>query len=66
MFMLNKTSFKKLLFIFLIISLFKPTWLLNNESLSVGSDDLSYWLHPSTLAFDYDLNYVRDFNLKYL
>lgn len=66
MFMLNKTSFKRLLFIFLIISLFKSTWLLNNESLSVGSDDLSYWLHSSTLAFDYDLNYVGDFNLKYL
>ena len=66
MFILNKTSFKRLLFTFLIISLFKPTWLLNNESLSVGSDDLSYWLHSSTLAFDYDLNYVRDFNLKYL
>ncbi len=65
MFMLNKTSFKKLLFIFLIISLFKPTWLLNNESLSVGSDDLSYWLHSSTLAFDYDLNYVDDFNFDH-
>jgi len=56
----------RLLYIFLIIFLFKPTWLLNNESLSVGSDDLSYWLHSSTLAFDYDINYLDDFEFDHV
>ena len=63
--MLNKKLSKKIIFIILILSLFKPTWLLNNESLSVGSDDMSYWLHASTIAFDYDLTYIDDFNFDH-
>ena len=63
--MLNKKLSKKIIFIIFILSLFKPTWLLNNESLSVGSDDMSYWLHASTVAFDYDLTYIDDFNFDH-
>ena len=57
----KENKFKKIIFCLLIVALFKPTWLLNNESLGVGSDDMSYWIHSSTVAFDYDLDYSEDY-----
>tara|TARA_Y100000741_G_C18254847_1_gene558555 strand:- start:169 stop:1653 length:1485 start_codon:yes stop_codon:yes gene_type:complete len=45
--------------------LFKPLWLFNNQNIgNYGNDDLSYWLHTSTLFLDYDLNYINDFPLQ--
>ena len=54
--------FKKIFVFFLILFLFKPTWLLNLNSL--GDDELSYWLHSATLAFDFDINYENDFEVN--
>ena len=50
------------MYFFLILFLFKPTWLLNLNSL--GDDELSYWLHSATLAFDFDINYENDFEVN--
>ena len=36
--------------------------MLNNENLGVVGDDMSYWLHASTLAFDLDFDYTNDHN----
>ena len=41
----------------LITLLFKPLWIFNNSSLGIPGDDMSYWLHSATLAFDQDLEY---------
>ena len=60
--MLNKRIIYRITFCLLIILLFKPTWLLNNENLGVVGDDMSYWLHASTLAFDLDFDYTNDHN----
>tara|TARA_B100000941_G_C28493208_1_gene549254 strand:- start:370 stop:1902 length:1533 start_codon:yes stop_codon:yes gene_type:complete len=59
----NKINYKSFFFILLVILLFKPTWLISNDSLGTGGDDLSYWIHASTLAYDYDLNYTDDHSL---
>ncbi len=50
---------KFILFIFILL-LFKPVWLLNIDS--IGDDELSYWLHSATLAFDYDIDYSNDYD----
>ena len=60
--MLKKRIIYRVTFCLLIILLFKPTWLLNNENLGVVGDDMSYWLHASTLAFDLDFDYTNDYN----
>ena len=53
---------KKFIYIFLISFLFKPIWLFNLTSLDNEGDDLSYWLHSATLAYDYDLDYSKDYS----
>ena len=60
----NKINYKSFFFILLVILLFKPTWLISNDSLGTGGDDLSYWIHASTLAYDYDLNYTERIKYK--
>ena len=57
---------KKYLFYFLLLFLlFKPLWLFNNQSLgNFGNDDLSYWLHASSLLYDFDLDYINDYPLQ--
>ncbi len=52
---------KKFIYIFLISLLFKPIWLFNLGSLDNEGDDLSYWLHSATLAYDFDLDYSNDY-----
>ncbi len=51
---------KKVIFVYLFILVllsFKPTWLFNNPDLgSPGNDDLSYWLHAATIAYDFDIH----------
>lgn len=54
----------KIILFFLITLLFKPLWLFNNQSLGIPADDMSYWLHSATLAFDYDLNYLNDYSIQ--
>tara|TARA_B100000989_G_scaffold298174_1_gene286424 strand:+ start:50 stop:1576 length:1527 start_codon:yes stop_codon:yes gene_type:complete len=55
----NKKSF---FYFFLLFLLFKPLWLFNNQSLgNFGNDDLSYWLHVSSLINDFDLDYIDDY-----
>jgi len=44
--------------------MFKPLWLFNNQNLGNPGDDMSYWLHASTLAFDKDLNYINDYSIN--
>ena len=51
---------KNLLLLFFLSLLLKPVWLFDYTNLSPG-DDLSYWLHSVTLAFDFDLNYLDDY-----
>ena len=48
-----------LLFVFLFSFILKPPWLFDSTNLAIG-DDLSYWLHAATLAFDFDLYYISD------
>ena len=55
---MNFISLKKIIVFLFILLLFKPTWILNIDS--IGDDELSYWLHASTIAFDFDLNYEED------
>lgn len=60
--MRNKKSFFYFLLLFL---LFKPLWLFNNQSLgNFGNDDLSYWLHVSSIINDFDLDYVEDYPIQ--
>ena len=56
-----KTRTKKFILFFFILLLFKPVWLLNIDS--IGDDELSYWLHSATLAFDYDIEYSNDYEV---
>ena len=49
---MNFISLKKIIVFLFILLLFKPTWILNIDS--IGDDELSYWLHASTIAFDFD------------
>tara|TARA_B100000035_G_scaffold39302_1_gene29643 strand:- start:38753 stop:40279 length:1527 start_codon:yes stop_codon:yes gene_type:complete len=58
--MLKNNYIKRTIYLVLIIILFKPTWLINAENFGSAGDDLSYWIHSSTLAFDGDLNYKED------
>ncbi len=51
---------KNLLLLLFLSFLLKPVWLFDYTSLSPG-DDLSYWLHSATLAFDYDIDYLNDY-----
>ncbi len=56
-------TFRSKLFLFLFLSLLlKPVWLFDISNLGTSGDDLSYWLHASTIAFDFDINYVNDHN----
>lgn len=55
---------QKLTLVFFVSILFKPLWLFEVSSIQ-PSDDLSYWLHSSTLALDLDLNYKLDHNYKH-
>ena len=56
------TDKKKIIFYFFLISLlFKPLWLFEYSSIEDTGDDVSYWLHSATLAFDQDINYINDF-----
>lgn len=59
---MNFISLKKIIVFLFILLLFKPTWILNIDS--IGDDELSYWLHASTIAFDFDLNYEEDYDIK--
>lgn len=60
--MRNKKSFFYFLLLFL---LFKPLWLFNNQNLgNFGNDDLSYWLHVSSLINDFDLDYIEDYPIQ--
>lgn len=53
---------KATLVVITISILFKPLWIFDNYNLgNFGEDDLSYWLHSSTLAFDRDLEYIDDY-----
>lgn len=57
-----KSYLKQIFFIVLLTLLFKPLWVFDLNNLgSFGEDDLSYWLHSSTVAFDFDLNYLDDY-----
>ena len=61
----NFTNNKTKLFVFFIITLlFKPLWLFNNNNLGNPGDDMSYWLHSATLAFDQDLDYTNDYGIE--
>ena len=59
---LNKNKLKLTVF-FSITLLFKPLWLFNNNNLGSPGDDMSYWLHSATIAFDQDLNYTNDYGI---
>ena len=48
----------------LITLLFKPLWIFNNSSLGIPADDMSYWLHSATLAFDQDFEYKNDYDIE--
>lgn len=54
-----------LLIFFLVLIAFKPVWLFSNPDLgSPGNDDLSYWLHAATIVYDFDLNYLNDYEVS--
>ena len=59
--MLKKKNRNLILCIFILSMLFKPLWLFNNQNLGIPGDDMSYWLHSATIAFDYDLDYKNDY-----
>lgn len=59
---LKNYKFKILCFLLLSL-LFKPLWLFNNQNLGTPGDDMSYWLHSATIAFDFDLDYTNDYKL---
>lgn len=50
-----------ILYVFLLSLLFKPLWIFETQILT-PSDDFSYWLHSTTVAFDYDITYIDDHN----
>jgi len=61
---INNTKVNKM-FIFIFLSfLLKPVWLFDYTTLGTYGDDLSYWLHSTSLAFDYDLDYRNDHNFN--
>ena len=56
------TDTKKIIFYFFLISfLFKPLWLFEYNSIEDSGDDIAYWIHSATLAFDFDIDYKDDF-----
>ena len=56
------TDTKKIIFFFFLISfLFKPLWLFEYNSIEDSGDDIAYWIHSATLAFDFDIDYKDDF-----
>ena len=59
-----KNNRVKFVAFFLITLLFKPLWLFNNNNLGTPGDDMSYWLHSATLAFDQDLEYLNDYKIE--
>jgi hypothetical protein len=61
--MIKNSVLRTLILIFIISILFKPTWLFNNGTLTDEVDDLSYWLHSATLAFDFDFDYSNDYQI---
>jgi hypothetical protein len=61
--MIKNSVLRTLILIFIISILFKPTWLFNNGTLTDEVDDLSYWLHSATLAFDFDFDYSYDYQI---
>jgi hypothetical protein len=60
---IKKNKLKILTFILLTL-LFKPLWLFNNSSLGIPGDDMSYWLHAATLAYDQDIEYTNDYIIE--
>ena len=64
---MNLTNkYKKLIIFFLISLLFKPIWLFNNQTLGKpGNDDLSHWLHAATIVYDYDIDYMDDYEVDF-
>lgn len=52
---------KYIIYFFLTIILFKPLWLFESNSIEDSGDDISYWLHSATIAFDFDIEYIDDF-----
>ena len=58
-----KNNKNKILCFFLLSLLFKPLWLFNNQNLGIPGDDMSYWLHSATIAFDFDVDYTNDYKL---
>jgi len=59
---IKNNKLKIVVFLSLTI-LFKPLWLFNNNNLGIPGDDMSYWLHSATIAFDFDLDYRSDYEL---
>lgn len=59
---INKVLIQKFILFLLISFLIKPVWLFDIPNLGESGDDLSYWLHASTLAFDQDIDYSNDHN----
>ncbi len=56
------TSIRTIFLFILLTVLIKPIWLFDYNTLN--GDDLSYWLHASTLAFDFDIDYQNDYSLN--
>ena len=59
----SKSKFKTISLFLLLSFLLKPLWLFDKVDISVG-DDLSYWIHASTLAFDFDFDYIDDHSIQ--
>lgn len=58
-----QTLNKQIFYIFLFTLLFKPLWIFEINNINT-QDDLSYWLHGATVAFDFDIDYKNDYELK--
>tara|TARA_B100000212_G_C27360085_1_gene527800 strand:+ start:287 stop:1819 length:1533 start_codon:yes stop_codon:yes gene_type:complete len=62
--MIKKLFTPKFFIVFIFLTLLmKPVWLFDIQNLGFDGDDLSYWLHATSIAIDYDLLYLDDHNL---
>ena len=58
--MIKKFNLHKFFFVFIFFTLLiKPVWLFDIQNLGSDGDDLSYWLHATSIALDYDLIYLQ-------
>ena len=61
--MKNRNKPIKFFFTFALLTLLiKPVYLFDIDSLGSKGDDLSYWIHSATLAFDFDIDYANATN----